>query len=152
MLYHSKNKKAISFFCKRSHTLLLCNKKQRVGKRLPAVFWSKCGDSNSVPLGPKPSALPGELHLDITAEQGGVPPFLHCTPFCGESQGESGRIEAESRSRSTPRHIDGGGFYAIQPWSQLPLQLPAVVAMVDHEFCLSAVDADILAGDEARLV
>ena len=34
----------------------------------------------------------------------------------------------------------------------LRVQCPAVVSVVDHEFCLATVDADVLAGDEACLV
>ena len=32
------------------------------------------------------------------------------------------------------------------------VQLPAVIAVVDHEPCLAAVDADVFAGEEAGLV
>ena len=40
---------------------------QKPTAKHPALrsVWSKCGDLNSVPPGPKPGALPGELHLEI---------------------------------------------------------------------------------------
>ena len=39
-----------------------------------AVKWSEWGDSNALPRGPRPRALPDELHPDMAAADGVEPP------------------------------------------------------------------------------
>ena len=65
------------------------------------LFWSKCGDSNSVPLGPKPSALPGELHLEILK----FLVILGCllwTPSCGARFCQRSLSITQNRPRRQP--------------------------------------------------